>query len=245
MKHILQTTALYLPMLVAMTAMPATATAATETLPNGAVFWFGDGAYQSQANIPVGFYGSGAPTLLENFEDRSLDASLSVNKGNLIGIGIFGNGANSVDADDGAIDNSGLLGVSWTASFSGPPLRFTFIGNALPTAFGLVITAAGGGTTFRALDSAGQLIATRSFNLAVENTGVVAGDRFVGLQFPPGIRAIEVSFGGGFIDVDHIQYGQMAPVPEPGSWALMAGGLLGVVAWRGRRNGEATSTTRS
>ena len=217
--------------MIALTSMSATA--APQTQPNGAVFWLGDGTYQSPANIPLGFYAGGAPTLLENFEDRSLDASLGVNRGNLLGLGILGNGANSVDADDGAIDNSGLRGVSWTASFSAP-LRFNFIGNALPTAFGLVITAAGGGTTFSAFDDAGQLIATRRFNLAAENTGVVAGDRFVGLQHTAGIRAIEVSFGGGFIEVDHIQYGQMAPVPEPETYAmLLAGlGLIGAVVRR-------------
>ena len=61
----------------------------------------------------------------------------------------------------------------------------------------------------------------------MQNTGVVSGDRFVGVQYAGGIRAIEVSFEGGWVEVDHVQVGQMTPVPEPGSAALLlAGGAL-------------------
>ena len=56
-------------------------------------------------------------------------------------------------------------------------------------------------------------------------------DRFFGVQFAGGIRSITISNSAGGIEVDHIQYGAMAPVPEPGSWALMAAGL-GLLARR-------------
>ena len=236
MKNHLHTAALCLSTLAALTATPATA--ATQPLAGGAVFWLGDAAYQSSADIPAGFYAGGAPTLLENFEDRSLDNSLAASRGWLSGAGQ----ANSVDADDGAQDNHGLLGVNWLApsGLDGLPIRFSFIGDTLPTSFGLVLTAAGRNTTFSAFDDGGLLIATQTFNLLGLDSGVVSDDRFVGLQYAPGIRSIEVNVVGGWLEVDHVQYGQMAAaaaaVPEPGSWALMmAGGLAGWAGWARRR----------
>lgn|GEM_PF-3076622 len=204
------------------------ALASTNPQASGALVWLGDAAYQSEADIPAGFYQGGQPLLLENFEDRRLDTRLGVSKGSLYGIGIVGNGASSVDGDDGAVDGSGLLGVSWTAlAPAADPLRFSFIGQALPTAFAMVVTAGGFSTRINAYDGTGQLIATQQADLLVQNTGVVSGDRFVGVQYAGGIRAIEVSFEGGWVEVDHVQVGQMTPVPEPGSAALLlAGGAL-------------------
>lgn len=229
-----------LPLALAVLAvLPAAAAATTQAQSSGAIVWIGDGPYRSAANLPTGFYLNDQAVLLENFEDRLVDASLAPSRGSLNGIGIIGNGANSVDGDDGATDDSGLNGVSWTANApASEPLRFSFKGTKLPTAFGLVVTAAGFSTRFSAYDDAGQRIALTSVDLLVQNTGIVTGDRFIGVQYAQGIRAIEVSFEGGWIDVDHVQYGQMATsVPEPGSWALMLGGGL-LLARRLARRGR-------
>jgi len=52
-----------------------------------------------------------------------------------------------------------------------------------------------------------------------------------------------VTFGGGFINVDHVQYGQMAPIPEPESWALMADGLAGLAPGTPPRSCKQVSLT--
>ena len=79
---------------------------------------------------------------LEDFEDLSLDGGIIASSGNPAA-GFF---ADSVDADDGAIDGSGQSGRS-----SGHPgalsgLRLTAFTGTLPTAAGLVWTDSIGGT---------------------------------------------------------------------------------------------------
>lgn len=53
------------------------------------------------------------------------------------------------------------------------------------------------------------------------------------------MKSVFVSNSGGGIEVDHIQYGVMAAVPEPGTWALMLGGGLQLALRGTRRRGKA------
>src|SRR5258708_4956916 len=78
---------------------------------NAATF-FGPTPYLSSADIPAGLYTSGAPTVLENFEDGNLDPSIIASGGRVVPPGSEGL-IDSVDADDGVIDGSGLNGHSW------------------------------------------------------------------------------------------------------------------------------------
>lgn len=214
----------------------APATAAT------AVFVHPTTPYLSSADIPAGFYFGAAPALLDTLEDRSLDASLTGTHGALLDVG-FGGARDSVDADDGLIDgNCGpqTAGrcVSWFNGNGAQGVTFTFVGSgALPTAFGLVWTDGGGTITFSAIGAEGQSLGSVSASGFADNSfgGTTGEDRFFGVQFAGGIRSITITNSSGGIEVDHLQYGAMAPVPEPGSWALMAAGLAGMAGWKRRR----------
>ncbi len=224
----------------ALAAVSAHTWAATST--PSAVF-FGPSAYLSAADIPVGFYGSGAPTLLDNLEDGSLDNSLLGSGGGSVLSAGFGGSRDSVDADDELIN--GTCGpqtagrcVSWFNGNGAAGATFTFVGSGpLPTAFGLVWTDGGGGgtTTFSAQGGDGQSLGSfTATGFADGSFSATTGeDRFFGLQFAGGIRAITISNNAGGIEVDHIQYGQIAAVPEPATWALWLGGA-GLLAWRRR-----------
>jgi len=68
-------------------------------------------------------------------------------------------------------------------------------------------------------------------------SGTTGEDHYFGVQFAGGLRSISISNNGGGVGVDHIQYGQMAAVvPEPGTWALMLGGMGAWLASRKRRS---------
>lgn len=223
-------------------ALLATLCAAASTQAAAPVFVNPTTAYLSSADIPAGFYAGGAPTLLDNLEDGSLDATLTGTNGVLLDVG-FGGARDSVDADDGVIDgNCGpqTAGrcVSWFNGNGAQGVTFTFVGSgSLPTAFGLVWTDGGGTINFSAIGADGQSLGGIAASGFADSSfgGTTGEDRFFGVQFAGGIRSITISNSSGGIEVDHIQYGQMAPVPEPESWALMAAGLLGVAAIRRNR----------
>ena len=209
----------------------------------GAAVVFGPTPYLSSANIPAGFYEGGAPLVLENLEGEggSLHPSLVASQGMIIGFSQYGQLVDSVDADDGAIDGKGFNGRSWFRGDGNAGVSFTYVGaGPLPTAFGIVWTDGGGAITFQAFDGNDVKIADQVFNGIPDGlfTGTTAEDRFLGVTDPGGILRIRVSNSGGGIELDHIQFGMMtSPVPEPGTWALMALGLLGIgtVARRQRR----------
>ena len=232
------------------------------------VTFFGPRPYLSATDIPAGFYAGNIPTLLDTLEDGSLDASLIGSGGGAVRTNPSALN-DSVDADDGLIDGActhpfGRACASWVNSTdAGKPASatFTFVGtDPLPTAFGLVWTDGKGDITFSATGADGLSLGSFDATGFADrfNGQTTAEDRFFGVQFDGGIRSITITettlrnsgpFGGFFIELDHIQYGYMPQlanaVPEPGSWALVAAGLLGLTARRGRQPAKATSKPRT
>jgi hypothetical protein len=179
---------------------------------------FGPTPYLSRADSPFPLNGLGTTAYLEDFEDEALNTP-----------GVSGNGSigfpnpnnDSVDGDDGAIDGFGRNGHSYTTCPGSPGIQFAFNTSAfgrLPQFAGLVFTDASQGTpvTFEAFDGNGQPIGT--FSPAFDNNGfdgVTSEDRFFGITNAAGISSIRVSHNGGnCIEVDHLQYGLIAGIPD-------------------------------
>lgn len=182
---------------------------------------------------------------LETFEDHLFNVpGVSADHGGVTSV-VFGPSIHdSVDADDGHIDGSGLQGDDFFSSDGSTGITFTFDKNvlgALPTHAGIVWTDGGlkGAVTFKAFGPGGLLVShgpDASFADA-SNNGETAEDRFFGVIDPNGISSIFISNTGGGIEVDHLQYGLAAPVPLPASaWLFGAafGGLISRVRRRAR-----------
>jgi hypothetical protein len=211
-----------------------------------ATFFFTDTPYQSAADIPAGFYAGGAPTLLEDFEDGSLDPSLRARIGGgillsgfIIGSrsGTFVGLQDSVDGDDGTVDGVRTSGNSVFSGNGAAGIEFIFQGATLPTAFGVVWTDGVGAVTFSATAGDGSTLGsiTRSGFADDFANGTVLEDRFFGLTSASGIKSIFIANSSGGIEVDHVQYGTMAaPVPLPAASWLMLTGLAGLVVRRRR-----------
>ncbi len=155
---------------------------------------------------------------LETFEDRMLNTpGLTASHGGVINrtFNRPENDVDSVDADDGVIDGSGLGGTSWYYYL--PPndisVRFDFDAGVLgtyPTHAGVVWTD-GNGVTFEAFDAAGHSLGTISANTSDGSSfGATTEDRFYGVVNETGISAIVMHAQSG-IEVDHVQYGRSCP----------------------------------
>lgn len=179
---------------------------------------------------------------VEDFQDTTLTPGLTAAGGRRAGPGPF---ADSVDADDGVIDGSGINGVSFFSDNLSSIMTFSFDAGVLgnfPTHAGVVWTDVGntlsgpsgfGNVFFTAFDASGTSLGTLgpvSLGDGVA-TGGTAEDRFFGASNAGGISRIEISMPNSLDwEVDHVQY---AYVPAPGTAGLL--GLAGLLAGRRRR----------
>lgn len=179
-----------------------------------------------------------APAFLEDLGDGRLGGLLVGSGGGIIVAGAFDGLRDSVDGTlDGTCGPQGSKCHDWFSVNGTAGVTFSFNGGALPTAFGLVWSEGAGTATFTAFDGAGVELGTIS-RLGVGDgsfSGTTAEDRFFGVTYEGGIGSIKIANNGGGIEVDHVQYGAMAPVPEPPAWAMLAaGGLLAAARLRRR-----------
>lgn len=192
---------------------------------------------------------------LETFEDHLLNTpgvSITASLGSGVTSVVFGPSIHdSVDADDGVIDGSGLNGDTFFSPSGLTGIEFIFnagVLGALPTHVGIVWTDGAGQVTFRAFGPGHVLLGTigpvsESGFPDGNINGQTAEDRFFGVFNAGGISSIVISNSDGefdrAIEVDHLQYGLAAStdaVPEPAAFAIWS--LLGLVAvggfWRRR-----------
>ncbi|MBM2835245.1 MAG: hypothetical protein HW406_2406, partial [Candidatus Brocadiaceae bacterium] len=187
---------------------------------SGATF-LGPTPYLSQADSPFSLSGLGVTFFLEDFEDHLFNTpGVSASAGDVTSVS-FASLHDSVDADDGVIDGSGLDGDSFFSGSGATGITFTFdagVLGSLPTVAGIVWTDGSGETTFEAFDSLGASLGTIGPVAIADGSysGETAEDRFFGVIHEDGISAIKISNTGGGIEVDHLQYGQTAtPSPTP------------------------------
>ena len=207
-------------------AFPATATADPIV--------FSQGPYLSAADSP--FNGTDFSYFyLETFEDGSLNTpGASASGGGVIGWDPY------VDSVEG-----GSSGHSWYSNFVENSFTFTFDAGALgtlPTRVGLVWTDIGwnaptpywGPVTFEAFDGLGQSLgAIGPYLLGDGNdTGQKEEDRFFGAFYDGGISAIRIATNNRDWEVDHLQYGSTAAVPEPSTIMLVGVGAIGLLRHR-------------
>jgi hypothetical protein len=213
-----------------LTALPATAGP------------FGPTPYLSAADSPFGAL-SFSYFHRETFEDSLFNVpGVSKSAGLVIGAG--SGLTDSVDADDGAINGSGLAGHSLFAVPGATGILFSFDAAALgqlPSHAGIVWTDGLGLVTLTAFGPGMIQLGAVSGNFADNSiSGTTAEDRFLGWSDPAGILAFRIQNASGGIEVDHLQYGRaiVAPVqavPEPASLALLASGVALLLRRRPRQ----------
>ena len=172
---------------------------------------------------------------LETFEDDEFNTPGVTDVGGNV-IGPPGGVTDPVDADDGAIDGTGVNGHSmFGVATTG--IRFDFSATQLgqlPTHVGIVWTdgPTTSNVTFEAFGATGASLGTRTeLNLGDGNfRSGTAEDRFFGVIDLAGISAIRIRSPGALgasgtgVEVDHLQYGRQT-IPEPNAFMLVALGL--------------------
>jgi hypothetical protein len=186
---------------------------------------------------------------LETFEDGLANATgLTASGGAVIGPGnSVASIVDSVDGDDGAISGNC---VSFTACFSyfAGIARFDFSAatlGSLPSHVGLVYTDGANPITVTFYDALGVPFAPIVGNHADGTVNNTTGeDGFYGFTDAGGISRVDITTPGS-VEVDHVQYGlgevangNGTAVPEPGTLALIATGLLGYSLLRRRRTAK-------
>ena len=198
---------------------------------SAATFFFSDTPYKSAADIPTGFYASGSPDFLEDFEDGNLGGGITATLATPLGPvgsgGVFQikNGPLSSSVDSVEYPSSGFGRSLLTTS-----VTFTF--NSPVTAAGLVWTDGVGDYVFEAFNELGTSLGSITRNLGVAGSfqGGNDEDRFFGVTSLGGIKSISmtwIDFPFSTMELDHIQYGRavVPPVPEDPSVIPLPAGL--------------------
>lgn len=234
--------------LTAAASLALMGTEARAVVPNQTLY--DPSSYASFADSPFSGLAVSSYFHLEKFEasDLRTPGYSSPTSGFIASAGTL---TDSVDADDGLLDGLGQAGRSWYSANATKTISFVFdagILGALPTHAGIVWTDVGevdpgfilGKTdvTFIAYRADNTLIGTIT-GLGLGDgaaSGATAEDRFFGAYSTDGIARIEISVSNSLDwEVDHLQYGTLAPVPEPEQWLLMALGLAAVATAAQRR----------
>lgn len=143
----------------------------------------------------------------------------------------------SVDADDGVIDGSGSDGHSYwqLAGIEGFTINFDVdILGGIPEEVGFVWTDGNIDGVFRI--EAFDLYGVSIFDIVLGNEdhfGTTVEDRFLGIIYEGGISSIRLSTTFGGIEIDHLQYASIVPLPAPIALGLV--GLSGVFVAKRRR----------
>ena len=211
--------------LLALTVVTGTVGLGTTTSA-AALTFLGPTPYLSGADSP--FDGSSFDFFfLEDFEDHLFNApGVSASAGGVASV-VFGpTNHDSVDADDGVIDGSGLDGDTFFYVVGATGITFSFdagVLGSLPTHAGIVWTDGLGTTLFEAFGPGGASLGTIGPVGIADGTvvGTTAEDRFFGLIHEGGISGIKISNTIGGIEVDHLQYGfQTADIDSDGDGVL-------------------------
>jgi len=138
-----------------------------------------------------------------------------------------------VDSVDG-----GNAGQSLFSASGATGITFTFdaaVLGSLPTAAGVAWTDGDFVIHFSAIDgngnSLGHIDDSSGCDFSLCGDGDPDNYRFFGAIASAGIKSISISNDGGGIEVDHLQFGVLAPqssVPEPGTLLLLGTSLVAV-----------------
>ncbi len=206
---------------------------------------------------------------LEDFEDGALNVPGVIATNNKPGgslLGVFGperGYVDSVDADDGVIDGSGLSGHSFAALANdggdsyGHKYEFdASVLGGLPTHVGIVWTDGNVNSTtlFEAFGPSGEPLGivgpVKISDASV--SGTTSEDRFFGVIDPRGISKIVLRNPGGnsTLEIDHLQYGFADPTSNAGwEYVINDGGNGGdgvrIVSSIGNMIGGTTESSRN
>lgn len=203
--------------------------------------------YRSEADSPFASLINAGDVTLENFEGGLNAPGVTSTTGGFV---INGNGVgqiDSVDGDDGSIDNANTGGTSFFSGFPNGTSVFTFefdetVLGGLPTHAGVAWTDVGfnddavfgvGEVTFEAFDGNNDSLGTTGPTQVGDGavTGGIDEDRFLGVIYSGGISRIAISMDANDWEIDHLQYG----TPEPASATIFLIAGLSLLRLRPRR----------
>lgn len=211
----------------------------------GSTFFFdANQSYRSAGDSPFVPSGNtaGGSFVLENFENGLSTQGMTIDQGHIKGPGAK---TDSVDGDDGNVNNHGNNGHSFTSGSSKKiDIHFDSVGGNSPNFAGLVFTDGkhDARVTFKAWDAMGNFLGKIKVRLGdLVRTGTAGEDRFFGLTNDSGISRIQIASNYAGFEIDHVQFGySFAVVPVPPALGLGAAGLAGLGVWRRCRGGRAS-----
>ncbi len=172
--------------------------------------------YRSLCDSPFELAGMGTDAFADTLEDGALDIpGVTTSTGSVIGPGGL---TDSVDGDDGVLDESGTNGRSFFSIDGSTGITITFDAKAIgfaPTQAGVVWTDGGGTTNFEAFDPMGNSLGTQSGMHADGSfSGTTVDDFFYGVNGLGEVGSIHISNTSGGIEIDHIQFARPSALTD-------------------------------